>query len=340
VLKLENLLKLDNPISATVGAIFQTIEARRSVGLDPNERLDGKVCMITGSNSGLGKATAIDLAQRGAHVIMACRGGIPEAGEEVKRASGSSKVEMVKLDLADFSAVEELSRTLRDRQVRLDILVLNAAVVPSHSRRTNNGFEQMFQVNFLSNVLFLRRLLSDGVVPNRTFAKNGVAPGAPRPRIVIVSSETHRSAKPLDLQALGEYVEYGAMGSVAQYAHTKLLLCTLASELSRRLTDEQGVDVAVHSLCPGPINSNMAREAPAWVKPVLKPVMQVFFSKPEVAARPVIYLAGARALEGKTGRYMHLMREKEPAPAARDTDLGARLWQRASELLQGAGVEA
>jgi NAD(P)-dependent dehydrogenase (short-subunit alcohol dehydrogenase family) len=293
VLKLENLLKLDNPISATFGAVLQTIEARRSVGLDPAERLDGKTVMVTGSNSGLGKATAIDLARRGAHVIMACRSGIPAAGEEVKRLSGSSKVEMVKLDLADFAAVEELTKTLRERQVRLDILVLNAAVVPSHSRRTKNGFEEMFQVNFLSNFLFLRRLLADGIVPNRVFGKNGVAATAPRPRIVIVSSETHRSAKPLDLDALGDYVEYGAMGGVAQYAHTKLLLCTLASELSRRLHDEQGIDVAVHSLCPGPVNSNMAREAPAWVKPVLKPVMQVFFSPPEVAARPVVYLADA-----------------------------------------------
>jgi NAD(P)-dependent dehydrogenase (short-subunit alcohol dehydrogenase family) len=211
-------------------------------------------------------------------------------------------------------------------------------VVPSHSRRTKNGFEEMFQVNFLSNFLFLRRLLADGIVPNRVFGKNGVAATAPRPRIVIVSSETHRSAKPLDLDALGDYVEYGAMGGVAQYAHTKLLLCTLASELSRRLHDEQGIDVAVHSLCPGPVNSNMAREAPAWVKPVLKPVMQVFFSPPEVAARPVVYLAGARAIEGTTGRYMHLMRDKDASPAARDAGIGARLWQRAGELLQRAGI--
>jgi NAD(P)-dependent dehydrogenase (short-subunit alcohol dehydrogenase family) len=315
VLKLDNLLKLDNPISATLGATLQTIEARRSKGLDPAERLDGKVCMVTGANSGLGRATAIDLARRGAHVIMACRSGIPAAGEEVMRLSGSSRVEMVKLDLADFAAVEESARTLRDKKVVLDILVLNAAVVPSHSRRTRNGFEEMFQVNFLSNFLFLRRLLAYGVVPNRVFADNGVDPAAPRPRIVIVSSETHRSAKPLDLEALGQYVEYGAMGGVAQYAHTKLLLCTLASELSRRLSDAHGVDVAVHSLCPGPVNSNMAREAPAWVKPVLKPLMQVFFSPPEVAARPVVYLAGARALEGQTGRYMHLMRQKPAAPA-------------------------
>jgi NAD(P)-dependent dehydrogenase (short-subunit alcohol dehydrogenase family) len=340
VLKLDKLLKLDNPVSATIGAMFQTIEARRNVGLDPNQRLDGKTVMVTGANSGLGKATAIDLARRGAHVIMACRSGIPEAGHEVARLSGSNQVEMVKLDLAEFAAVEELAKTLRERKVRLDILVLNAAVVPSHSRRTKNGFEQMFQVNFLSNFLFLRRLLADGIVPNRSFAGNGAAAGAPRPRIVIVSSETHRSAKPLDLDRLGDYVEYGAMGSVAQYAHTKLLLCTLASELSRRLSDEQGVDVSVHSLCPGPVNSNMAREAPAWVKPVLGPVMKVFFSKPEVAARPVVYLAGAQALEGQTGRYMHLMREKEPLPAARDLGIGERLWQRASRLLEQAGVGA
>jgi NAD(P)-dependent dehydrogenase (short-subunit alcohol dehydrogenase family) len=215
-------------------------------------------------------------------------------------------------------------------------------VVPRRSSRTRHGFEQMFQVNFLAHVLLVRRLLKRGVIPNRSFGANGRAQGSagPRPRIIIVSSETHRSAKPLDFAALGNYVEYNSMTGIAQYAHTKLLLVTFANELARRLRDAHGVDAAVHALCPGPVNSNMAREAPLWLKPLLKPVMRVFFNSPAIAARPVEYLACARALEGQSGRYMHMMRDKEASPEARDPAVGRRLWDKSGELLRRAGVDA
>jgi NAD(P)-dependent dehydrogenase (short-subunit alcohol dehydrogenase family) len=334
------VLKLDNPITATFAGLLQQLDRRRPTGLSDADSLDGRVCLVTGASSGLGKATAIALARRGARVLMACRSGIPEAGDEVRRLGGSDAVEMLPVDLSDFASVQKLCDTLRDRGVRIDVLVCNAGVVPSRARRTRDGFEQMFQVNFLANVLLTRRLLQDGVIPNRVFANNGVDAAAPRPRIVIVSSETHRSAKPLQMATLGDYVEYGPMTSVAHYGHTKLLLCTFATELGRRLSDARGVDVAVHALCPGPVNSNMAREAPRWLAPLLKPMMRVFFSSPEVASRPVVYLACARALEGQTSRYLHLMRQKEPAPAARDATVGKQLWDRSSELLQRAGAGA
>jgi NAD(P)-dependent dehydrogenase (short-subunit alcohol dehydrogenase family) len=335
------MLKLDNPFTATLAALAQRFDRRGGSALDDTERLDGCTCLVTGASSGLGKATAIALARRGAHVIMACRSGIPEAGLDVQRQSGSRAVEMLPVDLTDFDSVERLCTTLRERHVRLDVLVINAGVVPRRSRRTRHGFEQMFQVNFLAHFLLTRRLLKSGVIPNRSFAANDHERRSGRgPRIIIVSSETHRSAKPLDIAALGDYVEYNALTGVAHYAHTKLLLVTFANELARRLRDEHGVDAAVHSLCPGAVNSNMAREAPLWLKPVLKPVMRVFFSSPARAARPIEYLACARSLEGHTGRYMHMMRDKEPAAQARDAAIGRRLWEKSGELLRRAGVDA
>jgi NAD(P)-dependent dehydrogenase (short-subunit alcohol dehydrogenase family) len=336
-------MKLDNPLTATLAALGQRLAPRRGSPLADSERLDGRTCLITGASSGLGKASAIALARRGARVIMACRSGFPEAGLDVQRQSGSSAVEMMPLDLTDFDSVERLCSTLRERQVRLDLLLINAGVVPRRSRRTRHGFEQMFQVNFLAHFLLARRLLNSGVIPNRRFARNGSGSdgnGTPRPRIIIVSSETHRSAKRLDFATLGDYVEYNSISGVAHYGHTKLLLVTFASELACRLRDETGVDVAVHSLCPGPVDSNMAREAPLWLKPLLKPVMRVFFNSPATAARPIEYLACARALEGESGRYMHMMRDKEAAAQARDPAVGQRLWDKSGELLRRAGVDA
>src|SRR5262249_66166 len=152
----------------------------------------------------------------------------------------------------------------------------------------------------------------------------------------FVSSESHRSARPLDLDSIGAYVEYGMVSGMQQYAHTKLALCTFASELARRLRDERGIDVAVHALCPGPVDSHLAPAGPLWVKPILKPPMRLFFNSPEVAARPVTYLACARALENQTGCYLHMMHDKEPAPAARDARLGRRLWEVSEALLRRA----
>jgi len=327
-------VKLDNPLTATLAGLIDQARARR-VDLGPPERLEGRTILVTGANSGLGRATALALARGGARLLLACRSGIPAAGEEIARASGNSAIEMLPVDLSDLASAHRLCDALRDRGVRLDAAVLNAGVMPLRARRTRDGLELMFQVNYLANVLLTERLLADGVIPNRAFAASFArAPGEPRPRIVIVSSEVHRSAAPLDPSALGAYLDYGLRDGMAHYARTKLLLCTFATELARRLRDDDGVDVAVHALCPGPVDSNMAREAPDWVKPVLKPVMRLFFSSPDDAARPVVHLATARALEGRTSVYMHMTREKEPSPAARDAAIGRRIWDESHALLR------
>lgn len=305
---------------------------RQGSGLAIDERLEGKTVLITGANSGLGKASAIEFAKRGARVVIACRSDIQRATEDVKQASGSTLVENVTLDLSDFASVQNCCNELRDAGYRFDVVVLNAGVMPAKSERTGDGFELMFQVNFLSNVLFVRRLLEDGVLPNRTLA--GLRREEPEtPRLIIVSSEAHRTAAPLNFDTLGEYVEYGLSSGMAQYGHTKLALCTLASELSRRLSN----DVAVHSLCPGPVNSGMARHAPAWVKPILNPVMRLFFSSPEVASRPVLYLACSRNLQGKSGVTMHMMNERPARNEALDPEAGEALWSRTESLLVAAG---
>jgi NAD(P)-dependent dehydrogenase (short-subunit alcohol dehydrogenase family) len=300
------------------------------LGLEDTERLDGKTCLITGASSGLGKAVAVALAERGAHVIMACRSGIPEVGEEVRERSSGS-VEMLPVDLADLDSVRALADVLKARNVRLDVTVLSAAVMPRSSRLSVQGYELMFQVNYLAHFALVKRLLEDGTIPNRSFS--GGVTNAPPSRLIIVSSETHRDAPALDFETLGDYVEYGLTSGMAQYGHTKLLLCTMAKELERRLNGKAGVEVGVHSLCPGPINSKLARETPVWAKPILKPIMKWFFNSPEVAAKPVVFMACARALDHQTGKYMHMMVHKEPDEKAQDPGAGKRLFETSVTLL-------
>jgi NAD(P)-dependent dehydrogenase (short-subunit alcohol dehydrogenase family) len=303
------------------------------LGLKDTERLDGKTCLITGASSGLGKAVAVALAERGAHVIMACRSGIPEVGDEVRERSSGS-VEMLHVDLADLGSVHALADALKARNQHLDVTVLSAAVMPRSSRRSVQGFELMFQVNYLAHFALIKRLLEDGTIPNHVFSSGDIKD--PPPRLIVVSSETHRDAPALDFETLGDYVEYGLTSGMAQYGHTKLLLCTMAKELERRLKGSGGVEVGVHSLCPGPINSNLARETPVWAKPVLKPIMKWFFNSPEVAAKPVIYMACARALDHQTGKYMHMMIHKEPDQKAQEPEAGRRLFETSLALLNHA----
>ncbi len=323
-----------NPVLATFNGIVDLFRHKEPVGqLGDDERLDGKTCLVTGANSGLGLATSILLARRGAHVVMACRSGIPEAADAVRAASGSNQVSTVRLDLADIPAIHACCDELRGRGLYLDRVILNAGLVPQRASRTRQGFEMMFGVHFLGNMQFVLRLLADGTIPNRRFASTPTDNGDAPPRIIFVSSESHRSGTPIDLDRFGEFVDYSPMGSIAQYGHSKLVMTSFARELARRLQDEDGVDVAVHALCPGPINSNIAREAPALFKPLLGMVMGVLFASPEKAATPVLYLACARHTEPDTGLYLHLMVKKDPAAQALDPDIGRCIWQRGEDWL-------
>jgi NAD(P)-dependent dehydrogenase (short-subunit alcohol dehydrogenase family) len=300
--------------------------------------LRGRTCLVTGANSGLGKAIAIRLAKRGAKVIMACRSGIPEAGEEVRTASGNSDVEMIRVDLSDFDSITAFCNELRDRKITLDVAIFNAGVVPVTARTNKHGLELMFAVNFLAKFVVLHRLLHDGVIPNAAYGHNSRSDDPPR--VIFISSETHRSSIPIDFDRFGQPVEYGVTDGVKYYGLSKLHLTTYFHELSRRLNAENAArpDVCVHALCPGAVNSNMAREAPVWLKPLLKPVMAVFFQSPEKASIPVDYLVCSADMGEKTGRYMHMMRIKESSEASMDPEKGALLWSKTETLLREHNV--
>jgi len=326
----------DNPFAAVLsGLLDQRSKDPKVTPVRPDVRLDGRTCLVTGANSGLGKAIAVRLAKRGAHVIMACRSGIPEAGEDVRAASGSGSVEMIEVDLSDFDSMMAFCDELRDRNVTLDAAVFNAGVVPVTSRKNKHGLELMFAVNFLAKAVLLNRLLHDGVIPNAVYGNNSRAEDPPR--VIFVSSETHRSSIPIDFEAFGEPIEYGVSDGVKYYGLSKLHLTTYFQELSRRLnpgSTGDDPDVCVHALCPGAVNSNMAREAPTWLKPILKPVMALFFQSPEKASIPVDYVVVSDEMGRKTGGYMHMMRVKESSEASMDPEKGALLWSKTEELLR------
>jgi len=327
-----NAVGHNSVFSAVTTALFDMFSNKGQLEpLNDQQRIDGKVCLVTGANSGLGKSIATQLAKRGGHVIMACRSGIPEAGEDVKRLSGSHKVEMIKVDLSDLDSVSQLCDTLRDRKVSIDIAVMNAGLMPLNSRPSAQGYELMFAVHFLANRLMLHRWVQDNVI------KPSASKSA-TPRVIFVSSEAHQSSDPINFSKLGEYVEYGIKDGLRHYGTSKLHLSTFSNELSRRLNpdwkDNSGqVEIAVHSLCPGPIASNIARESPGFLKPILNPIMSLFFNSPDKAAAPVMLLACADNMGHRTGVYLHMMREKACSEHASDLNNGKKIWDSSQSLL-------
>jgi len=152
--------KHDTAASATMTGIFDRFKKIEKIGeLEETDRIDGKVCLVTGSSSGLGFAAAVALAKRGARVIMAVRSKIPEAGELVKKKSGSDAVEMMHLDLCSFVSVRRFCEEVKKRGLRFDIAVFNAGVVAGSDRITEDGFDEMLQVNYLAKFVLVNTLI-------------------------------------------------------------------------------------------------------------------------------------------------------------------------------------
>jgi len=315
----------NNPVQATLTGIFDLFKKRTRVGtLLPSERLDGKRILITGSSSGLGFASAIELAKRGGEVIMAVRSGYPEKAEEVKKASKSDKVFIHRVDLTDFDSIKNLVDEIKTQYKTVDIVICNAAVVPKKSKKTKSGLEQMFVVNYLAKFALVRLLLKNNCIKSN----NDLLP-----RIIFVTSESHRNPKEFNWNDFGKYVPFTIGKSVELYGYYKLLLVTFAKELSLRL-NQNGSNYSVFALCPGPVNSNIAREAPLIFKPLLKLVFYIFFRSPKKASEPVLYLTASASEETKAFDYLFLMERKPIDEKASDPDNGKKLWQLSEDLLK------
>jgi len=318
--------KFDNPISATLTAIR---DLRDTSGLiDPSpatDRLDGKTCLVTGANSGLGFAIAMELAKRGARLVLACRSGIPETGDRIRTQTGNENITMEKVDLSDLESIDALCERLQETEIKFDRVILNAGLMAPKAVPSAQGFETMLAVHFFGNKRLTERLIEDGCI------KTDRA-GQP-PRIIAISSEAHRPAPAIDMSTFGELKPHTMNGSMKQYGHSKLALSLLARHLAGKHKGAGSEpEIAVFHMCPGPINSAIAKGAPALLRPVIGAMMGAFFPSPEKAARPAIYLACSPDLDGRTGEYMHLMRFKDPSPEAMDQAAADAIIVRANEL--------
>ncbi len=138
-----------------------------------NNQLKGKTCMITGANSGIGKATAIQLAKMGIHIVMVCRN--KERGEnaqkQIKEESGNSNIDLIIADLASLESVKNLAEEFKKKYNQLHILINNAGIFNSKIISTEDGYESTFAIDYLSHFL-LTEILLDIIKKSAPIANN------------------------------------------------------------------------------------------------------------------------------------------------------------------------
>jgi NAD(P)-dependent dehydrogenase (short-subunit alcohol dehydrogenase family) len=279
----------------------------------PDIRMDGKVCLVTGANSGIGKATALELARLGATVVMLCRGA--RRGEKalqwIRKKSGNEDVHLLLADLSRrkdiFDAVDEFKKRYR----RLDVLLNNAGVMTRKRRLTADGFEMQFFVNHLAYFL-LTGLLFDVLRDS--------APA----RIVNVASTAHGRGT-LDFDDLQCEKHYNGW---QQYGNTKLANIVFTYELARRL---DGAGVTANCLHPGVIHTNLLSNYSKALSGLWY-LSRWFFKKPDEGAETSIYLASSPEVESVSGKYFRYCAPAESSEESYDSKTQRRLWEVSEEL--------
>jgi len=270
--------------------------------------MENKIILITGANSGIGKATATALAEMGAHVVMLSRD--PAKGErarqEVIRVSKNNQVDLMQCDLASMASIRRFAGEFIARYHHLDVLINNAGIFTETRKETEDGFEYQIGVNHLGHFLLTHLLLD-------LLKKSSPS------RIINVSSGAHYGGK-IDLNDLQLRNKYSGWKA---YAQSKLANILFTYELAHRLT---GTGITVNCLHPGFVNTRFAfnreSEKPNWMMKLMKP----FTIQPTEGAETSVYLAASPEVEGVTGKYFTKRKEKASSRASYDLVVAEKLW--------------
>jgi len=273
----------------------------------------GRICLVTGASSGIGKETSRKLTMLGATVVMGCRN--QKRGEEAmsELASKGAEVELLVADFASLDSVRRMAKEFLRRHDSLHVLVNNAGRVGVKRSVTADGFETTFQVDYLSHFLLTNLLL-------------GVLERSAPSRIINVSSASHYRGH-LNFDDLQTKKGYGVMKA---YSQAKLAQVLFTNELSRRL---EGTGVTVNALHPGAVATNMWKGHMGPLSFVGN-ISRLFLMSPERGAETPVYLASSPEVGGVTGKYYDHMREKRSSEESYDRAAAKKLWN-VSEKMTG-----
>jgi len=279
-------------------------------------RLEGKVAVLTGASTGIGKETARDLVRRGAEVHILCRDSekAEAMSREVKNDTGR-EVFVHQLDLASLESVKVCSNQLMKTLKKIDILVLNAGVATCPEWRTVEGSELQFGTNHVGHFLLTRELL-----PLLRKTDNA--------RVVVVASKAHRYGK---MQFDDLHWRTRPYDSFGAYSQSKLANVLFAAELSRREVELQS-GVSVYCLHPGSVDTEVHRHVQS--SGLMLYIVGLFMKTVKNGAQTSIYCSVEESLEKKTGKYYEDCKEAKPSKEADSVEDGKRLWEVTMDMVK------
>lgn len=274
-----------------------------------------KVCIVTGSNSGIGKETALALAEMGATVVMVVRN--KELGEaalaEIIAETGSNTIDLMICDLSSMNTIRDFATAFKGKYDRLDVLINNAGAVISDRQITDDGFERTLAVNYLAPFLLTHELLP--------LLKDS----APT-RVLNLSSGLAKRAN-VNLDDLQSELNYKSM---KVYGSAKLKIIMYTYEMARRLKD---TGVSVNVVLPGFVATNLGRSSGSFASRIMFGMMKPFQLSPKEGAETSVYVATTPEIEGLTGKCFEKKKETETSEVSYNVDIQKQLWDSTVGLL-------
>jgi NAD(P)-dependent dehydrogenase (short-subunit alcohol dehydrogenase family) len=285
--------------------------------MTPTNSMSGKICVVTGANSGIGKETALELAQMGARVVMVCRNPdkAKAAMEDIRREAPSAQLDLLIADISSQASVRALAKQIHEKYPRLDVLLNNAGGAAAAGKLSADGIELTLATNHLGTALLTILLLD---------LLKASAPS----RIVNVSSEAHRRATELDLNHLPP-VEPNFRSGFSAYGRSKLMMNAFTFELARKL---EGTGVTCNCLHPGVVATNIFSN-PRGVFKIILALARPFMLDSKQGAVVSVWAATSPELASVTGKYFVKSKEKESSPLSRDPKMQAEIWQWTEKMI-------
>jgi NAD(P)-dependent dehydrogenase (short-subunit alcohol dehydrogenase family) len=280
----------------------------------PEKLLRGKVALITGGSTGIGFYTALELAKKGASIIIVGhnKNHCEEAVEKIKQTTGQDNIVFYTADLSSKNEIVELSKNIHDDFDKLDILINNVGRWFTKYQENTDGIEMTFALNHLSYFLLTGLMLD-------LLQETGEA------RIINVSSTAHNFPKTIQFDNLNFKDDFRLM---KVYGHSKLANILFTYQLADRLN---GNGITVNALHPGFVRSNLYRDYGIF-GPVILFLAKLFGKDPQEGARTSVYLASSEDVTAMSGKYFVEEKEKDSSAISYDKDLQKRLWDISEEL--------
>jgi NAD(P)-dependent dehydrogenase (short-subunit alcohol dehydrogenase family) len=280
--------------------------------------MTGKTVVVTGATSGIGEIAALELARKGAKIVLIGRSATKceATAAMIRKETKNAAVDFLVADLSSQAEVRRLAGEIKERYPRIDVLINNAGAMIAPRLESVDGIEMTWALNHMGYFL-LTELLIDTLKAS--------APS----RIVSVASDAHRMVGGIHFDDVEGKKSYSPLRN---YGQSKLANILFTRELARRL---EGTGVTANCLHPGFVATNFSagKGLTFWI---FQQMAKVFAISPQKGAETTIYLASSPEVEGVTGKYFAKCKEAKTTPAGRDDAAASKLWALSESMVKAS----